>query len=510
MSLGNIVRRTDRAPMLKALVPLAVGIAVAGRWSLPVWGAAAGLAVSVAGAFLLRRGAAADMCIAAAMLFAGWCAVEVRPVPRAPQGERVMEIVVDGVLSHRDGETLAEGRIAAFAAETGIERCGAAVRISAAPEVALREGERVEALCSVRPFREDGYGVYMSRRGVAGTVRLDTTRVMRRAEGPLPWARRLRRGAVERISRLGLDPAAETLTAAMTVGDRSGLTPEMRRRYSLGGVSHLLAVSGLHVGFVFVIVNLLLWWVPALRYGYAWRCLLAVAAIWVYAAVTGFPPSVVRAAAMFSVFQISMAATVRFDSLNSLCLTACLMLLFDARTLYDAGFRLSFLSVAAILEWGMPLYRAAVRRLALSTVRIPHSPGERAVYTLKRWSREALLWLWGGVVMGAAASVATMPLVSYLFGTVSLWSVAAGPAAVLLSGVAVGSAAVWILFPVPFLQPLAAWVTGTAAGSLDALVAACAGSGALAFDAAAGGAAVAAAYTAMALFTLWLWSLGRR
>ena len=69
---------------------------------------------------------------------------------------------------------------------------------------------------------------------------------------------------------------------------------------------------------------------------------------------------------------------------------------------------------------------------------------------------------------------------------------------------------VWILFPVPFLQPLAAWVTGTAAGGLEALVTACAESGSLAFEAAAGGVATAAAYTAMAIFTLWLWSLGRR
>lgn len=75
MSFENILRRADRAPMLKALVPLVAGIVVAGRWSLPVWGAAAGLAVSVAGAFVLRRWTAADICIAAAMFFAGWCAV---------------------------------------------------------------------------------------------------------------------------------------------------------------------------------------------------------------------------------------------------------------------------------------------------------------------------------------------------------------------------------------------------------------------------------------------------
>ena len=513
MSLGKIGRRLSRTPMLKALVPLAAGIVVAGRWSLPLWGAAAGLAVCVAAAVVWGHRARADLFIAAAMLFAGWCAAQMRPAAQAPQGERVMELTVDEVLSRRDGVTLAEGRIAAFASERGVERCGAVVRIWADGSLSLREGERLEALCRVRPFTDNGYGRYMVRQGVAGSVRLDSGRVIRRTEMPLGWARRLHHKAVERISQLGLDTATRAVVAAMAVGDRSGLTPELRDRYARSGTSHLLAVSGLHVGFVFIIVNLLLMWMLTLSYGYAVRCLVVVAAIWVYAAVTGFSPSVVRAAVMFSVFQVSMAFTVRFDSLNSLCLTACIMLLADARSLADAGFRLSFLSVAAILEWGLPVYRATTRPEMLMAFVPYRSVWHEIRYIALRTVRVSLRWIWCGVIMGAVATLATAPLVSYLFGTVSLWSVAAGPASVLLSGITVGAATVWVLFPLPLLQPAAAWVTERAATSLETLVEACAGSGAMVWEGYVPGEAAAAAYAVMGAFTLWLWSVrgdGRR
>lgn len=497
--------------MLKALVPLIVGIVAAGRCSLPVWGVAAALVVSVAAAVWWWRRDAADLFLAVAMFLAGWCAAEIRPAPVLPEGERVMELAVDEILARRDGVTQAEGRVVACAAEdgAGVAARGLTVRISAPEALRLREGERVEALCRVRPFGDGGYGLYMWRRGVAGGVWLDTARVVRRGQMAVGWPRRLRHGAVERISRLGLAPETEAVVRAMAVGDRSGLTPGMRSLHARAGTSHLLAVSGLHVGFVFVLVNLLLWWVPALRYGYVWRCLLTIGAIWVYAAVAGFSPSVVRAATMFSVFQTAMAATVRFDSLNSLSLAACLMLIFDARTLYDAGFRLSFLSVAAIIEWGGPLYRRVARREPPLIFRIPRTPREHVLYYLGEAGRRLLRWLWGALSMGAAASVATAPLVSYLFGTVSLWGVVAGPVAVLLGGVTVASALVWVVLPLPLLQPVASWVVRTAAGALERLVAACAGSGTMVAEHNADGVWVAAMYAAMALFTVWLWSRGK-
>ena len=86
----------------------------------------------------------------------------------------------------------------------------------------------------------------------------------------------------------------------------------------------------------------------------------------------------------------------------------------------------------------------------------------------------------------------------------------AGPASVLLSGITVGAAMVWVLFPLPLLQPVAAWVTARAATSLEALVEACAGNDAMIWEGYVPASAAAWAYVAMAAFTLWLWSVRDR
>ena len=89
------------------------------------------------------------------------------------------------------------------------------------------------------------------------------------------------------MGRLRIPGDAGAVCRAMTAGDRSGITPELRAAYSRSGLSHLLAVSGLHTGIVFALVNLLLWWLPLLRRGHLLRNLLAAACIWIYVAAAG-------------------------------------------------------------------------------------------------------------------------------------------------------------------------------------------------------------------------------
>lgn len=143
----------------------------------------------------------------------------------------------------------------------------------------------------------------------------------------------------------------------MTAGDRSGITPELRAAYSRSGLSHLLAVSGLHTGIVFALVNLLLWWLPLLRRGHLLRNLLAAACIWIYVAAAGFPPSAVRAAVMFTMLQSALASASEYNGLNALAAAAFGMLLWNPAWLGDISFQLSFAAVAAILAWGVPLCR---------------------------------------------------------------------------------------------------------------------------------------------------------
>ena len=100
-----------------------------------------------------------------------------------------------------------------------------------------------------------------------------------------------------------------------------------RPAYSRSGLSHLLAVSGLHTGIVFALVNLLLWWLPLLRRGHLLRNLLAAACIWIYVAAAGFPPSAVRTAVMFTMLQSALASASEYNGLNALAAAAFGMLL---------------------------------------------------------------------------------------------------------------------------------------------------------------------------------------
>lgn len=512
--MDNISRRLARAPMLAALVPLIAGILWAGRTALPLWGTAVGLGVCILAARLVRQRAAADAAICAALFFAGWSAAELRyddmPLPAA---DAVAEIKVRQITSHRHGRTLADGDLIACRTPEGTLTYRTPIRIAADSAVHIAAGERIAALCRIRPFSRRGpssYERYMARRGFAGQVNVSARDIMERHKGRPSTGSRLRTGAVERIRRLGLPPEIEATASAVSVGERSGITSDMRRRYSLSGAAHLLAVSGLHVGFVFAIVNMLLWWMPALRRGHLWRCAAAVAAIWLYAAVAGFSPSVTRAAVMFTLLQLSAAATARADTLNSLALAACILLLADARTLFDAGFLLSFIAVAAIVEWGVPLDRLGVRLITRRPA-IGQTLREGAPPPTARMARGALRWLWGAVAVSLTASLATLPLVAAMFGTVSLWSVATGPPTVALSAVLLGATLVWTLVPLPCLTPAAAWIIGAAGGALDAVVRWCAEAGVLAGEVHIGAGACAAAYAAMVLFTLYLWSReGRR
>ncbi len=126
----------------------------------------------------------------------------------------------------------------------------------------------------------------------------------------------------------------------------------------------------------------------------------------------GLPASVVRAAVMFSIFQLSRIFSSSYVSLNALSATAFVMLVFDSSYLWDTGFRLSMLAVTGILLWGVPL----ARRIRT---------GYRAV--------DAIL---STVAVGVAATLWTMPVISHEFGYMA-WS------GIVVSNAVVRWAAAW-------------------------------------------------------------------
>lgn len=188
------------------------------------------------------------------------------------------------------------------------------------------------------------------------------------------------------------------IITAMTTGDRSQLSKPMRQQYSRAGVAHILALSGFHLGIIYVILQSVFVTLPL---GIRWRnCLrlVIIAALVAFTIVAGSPPSLVRAAIMFTVMMIASLLQRDNLSLNSLSLAALVMLCYQPMMLFDVGFQLSFLSMLGLTLAYRPLVDVVHIRCSL------------------------LHRLWSVVVTTVVCTVFTLPLVTYYFGYFSLMS----------------------------------------------------------------------------------------
>ncbi len=440
MKLELLFRRLERMPFVRVLVPFVVGLLLAERCAWPLWFVAGAFALCGVMALLLRS----QVWTCALLVVAGFGSLQLRvresDVPRNVATE--FEIAVSGIPADRGRYTAADGRIVAWRDPTTgrWEAADDPVLLRADSLVTLAEGDRIRCRSVVRPLRgrSEGYWALMARRGFVGICWVSGSGLLER----MPERERSLHGrAAQRMAEWGLSGDAGAVASAMTAGDRSAITPELRAAYARSGLSHLLAVSGLHTGMVFLAVNGLLVWLPLVRYGHLLRNLLAVAAVWLFVAAAGFPASAVRAAMMCTCLQIALAAGSEYVGLNALAAAAFGMLLWNPGWMGDVGFLLSFAAVAGILLWGVPLCRL-IRT---------------------RW--RGLNLLLDALAVGIAATLATAPLVSHFFGIVPLGSILATPPAMLLAMAVVFAGLLWLVLPGDWAaRPLGGVVEPAAAG----------------------------------------------
>ena len=399
-------------PMVRLLVLFVAGIVLGERFVLPGWFVAAAFLLCGLVALLLRS----DAAMAGMLAAAGWGACQFRSPERTiPVGVAcVWEVEVDGMPALRGRYSSVDGVVRAWRPLTAETWHSAADRVvlRADSSVVLAGGDRLRCFGRVQPLQggSESYRRLMARRGFAGSLYV-SSRDLLFVETAGHASLHLRASA--RMKGRCSHGDAGAVVRAMTVADRSGLTPELRAAYSRSGMAHLLAVSGLHTGIVFLLANVALRWLALFRRGHLVRDMLAVAVVWGYVALAGFPPSAVRAAVMCSLLQGAVAAGSEYAGLNALAAAAFGMLLWNPAWLGDIGFQLSFVAVAAILLWAVPLCRCLHGR-------------HRAV--------NAVVDAW---VVGAAATLATAPLVSHTFGIVPVAGLLLNPIVIPLAGVAV-------------------------------------------------------------------------
>lgn len=265
---------------------------------------------------------------------------------------------------------------------------------------------RISPPANQKNFDEFDYARYLMRRGISGTgyVAAGKWITLRSVQTNGTIHLRLRcladsyrEKVIALYRQLGFTGDELAVLSALTIGDKTELSESVRESYSIAGASHILALSGLHIGLLYAFLFFILR--PVARKGRTGRCVRSVSLLvllWAFAFFTGLSPSVVRSVTMFSILALADIFGRQPFSLNTLAVTAWLMLLCNPAGLFDVGFQLSFLAAASILLIQRPVYRLfAVRNRVGKSV-------------------------WGLMSVSIAAQIGTAPLVMFYFSRFSV------------------------------------------------------------------------------------------
>ena len=260
-----------------------------------------------------------------------------------------------------------------------------------------------------------------------------------------------RKALTSKYVEQGLSGDTYDIVAAMTLGEKKGISKEVRKTFSASGGAHILALSGMHLGILFMILTFLL---PTKRWPKI-SVLTELFAIWAFVFLIGFQPSLVRAAVMLTIYSIARLLSRNTRRMDVLAFTAALLLVISPQWLFDVGFQMSFAAVTGILLLYGPIFRFLTYREKES--------GQPSVWiTCRRVLFDGIVGL---VVISFTAQLGVAPLVAYYFGNFPTYFLLTNfivtPAAFLIIALAIG-----MLVGLPLQEPLTAVVQGMHASLL--------------------------------------------
>jgi len=189
----------------------------------------------------------------------------------------------------------------------------------------------------------------------------------------------------------GLSGQEFSVAGALLLGYVNDIDSKLKSAFAASGTMHILSVSGMHVGIIFIFLETALSFLNRIRRGRTIKCLAEILFIWSYAAITGFSPAVLRAATSLSFLIAGKTMKRKPEMLNVLSASVFFLLMMDTTLLADVGFQLSYMAVIGIVLLYKPIYDLYVTHLWL--------PAK----------------IWAMIAVSAAAQMATFPLTLFYF-----------------------------------------------------------------------------------------------
>lgn len=254
----------------------------------------------------------------------------------------------------------------------------------------------------------------------------------------IAFAIHLRQKLVLKFQKYLHDPQSASLASTLILGYRADLSQEIINAYSKTGTMHVLSVSGMHVGIVFFVLAFILKPLNRTKYLRFVKACTIILLIWFYALITGFSPSVCRAAVMLSFVVFGKAINRNQNTYNLIAISAFILLIYNPWYLVDVGFQLSYLAVIGLVFLHPKIY---------------HS-----VYN-KYWLADQI---WSYCALSLAAQLATFPISLYYFHQFPVYFLASNLFIVLPVIVMMYGGILFLVIPWDFiLQPLGAFLNST-------------------------------------------------
>lgn len=251
------------------------------------------------------------------------------------------------------------------------------------------------------PDKYSSFGIYCHVNHIVGSLYAqdsDIEATSKNKEQELSFSfLRLQQKIVRQIQKIPLSKDEAAIIAAMIIGEKQGISPEIRHIFSVAGIAHLLAVSGFHVGIIAAVLFLIFRIIggkSAVRK--VWVNIVIITAIWLFIMTCGAATSAIRAGIMSTLYFIGKSLKRRIDPLNILITSAFLIEIIAPLQLFDIGFQLSYtavLMIILIIPW-------------VNKHIIVHNPLISAPWNL--------------ALVSFSAQLGTIPLTAFYFGEVSL------------------------------------------------------------------------------------------
>lgn len=297
----------------------------------------------------------------------------------------------------------------------------------------LKEFEEVK-----NPYSFD-YKKFMSRKGIFYTAYVPSSawkKIGHRTTNPITgFAYNIQQYFSRIFFDAGLNGDEYSIITAILLGNDETMNPSLKASYSAAGVSHILCVSGMHVGIIFMIFNFLLQPLDYSKPGRIIKIIFLMILIWTYACITGLSPSVKRAASMFTFVSVGSLLHRNTNIFHSLFASIFILLIINPLLIFEVGFQLSYLAVFGIVIFQKP------------------------ICDLWQVKNRILSYFWNLVSVSIAAQLSTFPLSIFYFGQFPNYFLLANLSVISLSFAVVVSGVILLCTSfIPYVSSVIAWV----------------------------------------------------